>query len=423
MSRGQVYALVDVDAMYASCEQVLQPHLWHRPVVVLSNNDGCVIARTAQAKARGIAMGQPWFQLARDPRMQDVVARSAHFELYGDFSARLQAIIASYTPWIQPYSIDECYLALPRDRAAALARQLHDQVGRWLDLPVSIGIAPTRTLAHLATEQAKHTGAGVCELAEPEQWQQLLQQWPVTEVWGIAERMAQRLAPWGIHTAAQLARTDPGWARRLWSVEIERTIRELRGVTCIPLEEQPPPRQQIVHSRHLGQPVTERETVAEVAGSFADRVARRLRRHERVTPMVTVQLATSAVAPGPQTCTQATQTLPAPTAATRPMSTTAAELARRAWRPGFHYRRVTVLAAELTAPADATRPLLVQDGMEGDERLSAALDALTTRYSGTSVTLGFGRAGMRHPPAWAQRQHHLWPVTTTRWDRLPRVYA
>ncbi|MHA6806312.1 Y-family DNA polymerase [Salinifilum ghardaiensis] len=421
-----MYALVDVDAMYASCEQVLQPWLRGRPVVVLSNNDGCVIARSREAKALGIAMGQPWFQVARDPWMREVVARSANFELYGDLSSRLLAIVERYTPWIQPYSIDECYLALPRDRAAALARQLRDQVDRWLDLPVSIGIAPTRTLAHVATEQAKRNSdlGGVCEWDEPEQWQDLLEAIPVTEVWGIAERMAQRLAPCGIHTAAELARTDPGWARRRWSVEVERTIRELRGTACIPLEHDPPPRQQIVHSRHLGQAVTSRAEVAEVAAVFAERVARRLRRHDRVTPVLTVQLATGAFAPGPRTSVQATQTLPAPTAATRPLAATAAKLARQAWRPRYHYRRVTVLAADLTTPEDATRPL---DGLtssvEVDDRLSAALDTLTTRYSGTSVTIGFGRAGLRRPPAWAQRQHRLWPVSTTRWDRLPVVHC
>lgn len=420
MSAEHVYALVDVDAMYVSCEQVLQPSLKGRPVVVLSNGDSCVIARSREAKALGITMGQPYFQLARDPRMREVVPRSSNFELYGDLSSRLLAIVERYTPHIEPYSIDECYIALPQHRAAEQARQLRIHIAAWLDLPVSIGIAPTRTLAHVATEHAKHTGTGVCEIAEPRQWQDLLEHTPVTEVWGIAERMATRLAPWGITTAADLARADAGWARRLWSVETERSIRELRGVACIPLEQAPPPRQQMLHSRHLGQPVSARDAVSEIAASFAETVARRLRRHQRVTSALMVQLHTDTVAAGPRFSGQASQSLSAPTAATRPLVAIAAELARDLWRPGYAYRRVTVLATELTTPA--TAPLDGQEDLAADESLARALDAITTRY-GPSVNVGFGRSGLRQPAAWAQRQRHLWPVSTTRWDRLPLVHA
>lgn len=415
-----VYALVDVDAMYASCEQVVQPHLWHRPVVVLSNNDGCVIARSAAATQLGIAMGQPWFTIARDPQMSAVVPRSANFELYGDLSARLQSIIESYTPWVQPYSIDECYCTLAREHAAAQARQLRQHSAAWLDLPVSIGLAPTRTLAHVATEQAKHSGAGVCALLEPDQWQEVLADMPVTAVWGVAERMAERLAPEGVTTAAELARLDAGWARRRWSVEIERTIRELRGTPCIPLQQHPPPRQQMMHSRHLGQPVTEQDTVAEIASSFAQTVARRLRRHDRVAATLLVQLSTGAFAPGPRCSVHATQTLAAPTAATRPVASTAAELARRVWRVGYAYRRVSVLAADLSHPADAHRPL-GQGDTDEEEQLTTAMETITRRYGTASI--GFGSSGLRRRPVWAQRQRYLWPVATTRWDRLPRVHC
>lgn len=424
MHRQQLYALVDVDAMYASCEQVLQPWLRDRPLVVLSNGDGCVIARSAPAKTLGIEMGQPWFTIARDPRLHEVVARSANFPLYGDFSARLLAIVDRYSAVVEPYSIDESYLCLPAQTAAEQAHRLQQQVGDWLGLPVSIGLGPSRTLAHLATKHAKATpnSGGVCELsiAGEQHRQALLARTPVEALWGIADRLTTRLRGWGITTAADLAAADAGWARRAISVNVERTIRELRGIPCLPLEQAPPPRQQILHSRHLGHPVTDQETLAEIAATFAHTVARRLRRHHRTATSLSVHLSTGHYTAGPRTSVQTTQALPSPTAARSTLASTATELARRLWKPGYAYRRVGLLATDLTT-WPAPQPLLTETTAVQDEALDAAMEQITDRYGTNSI--GLGRAGLRTTPWWAAQQHHLWPISTTRWDRLPLVHC
>jgi DNA polymerase V len=418
-----VVALVDVDAMYASVERVFRPDLRRQPVIVLSNNDGCAVARSREAKALGIAMGQPWFQIRDRPRFRSVVALSSNFPLYGDFSARMLSVIEQATAFVEPYSIDEAFVLLPRDRAAEIAEQLREQIRQWLGLPVSIGLASSKTLAKVATKLAKDSGAGVRDLttASASERAQILDALPSSEVWGIGSRLSARLATHGVTTAGQLARLDPGWARRAYTVVMERTVRELSGTACLAVEHIPPPRRQLLHCRMLGQPVTSQAEVADVASGFAQALARKLRRHERATNVVSVWLSTGgSFYAGPSLNVSATQTLIAPTSADIPLSRTAARLARRLWRPGYTFRRIGVTALDLTA--DQRHPGLWADsaGRAGaDDAVAATVDAITRRFGRGAI--GLGRAGLRAAPTWAMRQQRLTPAYTTDWNQLALV--
>jgi DNA polymerase V len=413
-----VYALADVDAMYCSVERVFQPQLRTCPLVVLSNNDGCVIARSAEAKQLGIIMGQPWFQVRR--QWPGVAVRSANYALYGDFSARLLALASQHTPHVEPYSIDECFLALPAGQAAQAARQLRDQAARWLGLPVSVGIAATKTLAKLATTQAKATGQGVCDLtrATPAALAALLARTPVTGIWGIGYRLAARLRGHAISTAAELAAADPRWARRAFSVNLERTIRELRGTPCIPLAAQPPPRRQMMHCRQLGQPLTRAEDVAAAAAGFGQALAARMRRRGLAAGTLSVWLSSGGdFYRGPRIDVQAVQALLVPAATAGIFAATAAALARRMWRPGYTYRRVGALALDLIPARQAAG---LWGSTQAGDAVCAAIDAIITRYGPGSI--GLGQAGIKQPPPWATHQHHLSPAFTTRWDQLATTW-
>lgn len=408
---ARVYVLADVDAMYCSVEQVLAPGLRHRPLVVLSNNDGCVIARSAEAKAAGIAAGQPWSRVRGLPGL---AARSANFELYGDFSARLHAITAGISPGAEPYSIDEWFLALPDARTAwRAAWRLRERAAAWLGLPVSAGTGPTKTLAKLAARLAKDRGAGVLDLASasPRDMRDLLGQVPAGAVWGIGPALEARLAAAGITTAAGLASADPRWARAAGTVTLERTVRELQGTPCIPLNSQPPPRRQMMHCRTLARPLTCPDDAAAAAAAFAQALAARLRRRGLAAATLSVLLSGS----GSRTAAQA---LPAPSSGAAEWAAVAAALARRLWQPGTRCTRIGVLALDL-APARQAPGLLAGSGHARDARLSETIDAITARYGPASIALG--HAGLRKTRPWTPRQQHLSPAWTTRWDQLPLV--
>ena len=265
-----LYALLDGNNFYVSCERLFDPRLHGRPVVVLSNNDGCAIARSDEAKALGIRMGAPWFQIRHLEQEAGLVALSANFALYGDISDRMMSLAARLGDRQEVYSIDECFLDLAGLRdATAQAHATREQILRWLDLPTCIGIAPTKTLAKLANHIAKSAErkpgsyparlSQVCNLMDLSERQRewLYQRTPVGEVWGVGPRIGRQLNEAGIGTVLDLIRLDPATVKACWSVVLERTVRELRGAPCIDLDHAPAPKQQIAVTRSFGQRVTE----------------------------------------------------------------------------------------------------------------------------------------------------------------------
>lgn len=403
--------------MYVSCERVFQPELLGRPVVVLSNNDGCVVARSTEAKDLGIAMGRPWFEITREARWKHVVPRSSNYELYGDMAARLVRTLASLVADLEVYSIDECFLHLPATGAAELARRIQARVLRWTGLPVAVGIGATKTLAKQAQHWAKTNplAEGVCDLTawDPDQLHQAMSTTPAADVWGIGRRLAAHLAGAGIHTVADLTAADPLWARRRHSIVLERTIRELRGTACIPLGGEPPARVQLMYSRMLGTPVEDRETMGHVLVQYAAQAARRLRSHHLRAQHLTVFLSTSRFGPHP---VHHVHPVPLSPATAEPLDLIgAAKTAVQVMTPGARYNRAGILLTGLIP--EAVEPLLPAGGV--DPALAQAVDRIQARH-GTQA-IGYGHTGLRGRRPWDMHRNYLSPRYTTSWSDLPAI--
>ncbi|HEV8691804.1 MAG TPA: Y-family DNA polymerase, partial [Ideonella sp.] len=302
-----MFALVDVNNMYVSCERVFRPSLLGRPVVVLSNNDGCAIARSNEAKDLGIKMAQPWFQIRHLRREAGLMALSANFELYGDMSSRMMALVGEYAPRQEIYSIDECFLDFEgvRQDLVGIGREMRAKVLQWTGLPTSVGFGPTKTLAKLANHVAKTADrkpgsypaqwAQVCNLAElsAQELELLMRTTEAGDVWGVGRKTSARLTEQGIRTVHDLVNADPTMLRGQFSVVMEKTVLELRGTSCLDVDDAPAANQQIMCSRSFGAPVTEVPVLVELVSQFASRVAEKARQQNSVAGAVHVFVSTS----------------------------------------------------------------------------------------------------------------------------------
>lgn len=422
-------AIVDCNNFFASCERVFDPALAGRPLVVLSNNDGCVVSRSAEARALGVPMAESWGRVRREAEARGVVARSGNPALYGDLSARLMALLAASAPRYEVYSIDECFLdwtGLPPATLAARARALREGVRRRLGLVVSVGIAPTRTLAKLANLLAKQGPAlaGVCDWTAlpPEERAAALSRFPAGEVWGVGRRLARRLAGLGVATAAELAAIDPELLRRRFGVPLMRTALELRGTPCLPFQGPRPRRKHVRHTRSFGEPIWRADELEEAVTAFAAAAAAKLRREGALASRVGVFVRTNAGRPlEPQYGGAREVRLPEPTADTRVIAAAARRLAAGLYRSGFAYARAGVMLSELGLRSGSSRPLFADaEALARAERLMAVLDAVNASFGAGS--LRFGGAG-RPRARWAGKQARQSPRYTTRWAELPVVRA
>ena len=438
-------ALVDCNSFYASCERVFDPRLRGRPVVVLSNNDGCVVARSPEAKALGIAMGTPFFQIRDLVARHGIVVRSSNYTLYGDLSARIMAVLGRFTPHLEVYSIDEAFLDLggvPADRLAECGRTIRRTVLRWTGIPVSIGIGPTKTLAKVANRLAKHAPAagGVWSLADPRDQTAALARLDVQDIWGIGARLAARLKRAGIATALQLREANSNHVRCLLGVVGERTALELRGLPCLALEEVVPPAKSIIRSRSFGRPVLRQEELEEAVATHATRAAEKLRQHRRVAGAMSVFVETSRFRASPY-ANQATVPLDPPTDDTARLIHAALAALRPIFREGLAYQKAGVMLSGLEPRAGLTECLFARYDRGRSERLMAALDDVnhrlgpdTLRYAAAGPCppkRGSAREEDASPPkrgspregGWHMRREHASPCYTTRWDELPIAKA
>jgi DNA polymerase V len=411
---GTVLGLVDVQSMYVSCERAFDPRLVGAPVVVLSNNDGCVIARSEQAKDLGVTMGQPWFEIQRNPLWKNVIARSSNYELYGDMSSRFVAVLASLVSDLEVYSVDECFVVLPAARAQLVAREIVARVRQWIGLPVSVGIGSTKTLAKLGQNLAKRSAAdaGVVDLVgrPAGELEAILAATPAGEISGVGRKLSARLLGYGIETALDLARADPAAIRRRHSVVLERTVRELRGTACIPFGAEPPQRQQVMHGRMFGTPVSTRAEMRDVLTRYTATAAHRLRAQGLQAGMLTVSLSTSRFRDQSAHHTHSVGLSPA---TAEPLELIrAAHTGLVAMHEGLPYNRAAVLLGELS-PGGSTPSL---EAAAVDPALATAMDAITARYGTASI--GHGGAGLRAAPGWAMRREHLSVSCTTQWEHL-----
>lgn len=411
-----MFALVDGNNFYASCEQVFDPALRGQPLVVLSNNDGCAIARSAEAKAIGIKMGQPIHEVPPAVRRR-LRVRSANFALYGDMSNRIVSILRDAAPRVEVYSIDESFLDLDRlpDRLA-FARDLRMRVHRWTGIPNCVGIGPTKTLAKLANKVAKR-GAGVVDVSDERTRAEALHDFPVGDLWGVGARWSARLAKMGIHTAAQLRDARTADLLAAFGVVMTRTQRELQGHACIELEEIEPDRQQIVVSRSFGQRVDDVDAIGEAAATFAVRAAQKLRARGLVAAAVGVFVQSDVFRPElPQHNASRSTSLPASTSDTRIILSAVRRLLLGTLRAGVPYKKVGVTLMDLARPA-ALQGDLFSPATIGDDALMRTLDRINERFGNGSA--GLGASGWRATPGWRMRQHSLSPCYTTRLSDLP----
>ncbi|MBC9073422.1 Y-family DNA polymerase [Thauera sp. CAU 1555] len=424
-----MFALVDCNNFYASCEKLFDPKLADRPLVVLSNNDGCVVARSAEAKALGVPMGEPWFKIQALAREHGIVACSSNYALYADMSNRVVEILSGFSSCMEVYSIDESFLDLSgfTDRVAH-GQRIRQRIAQWLGLPVCVGIAPTKTLAKLANHIAKKDPAfeGVCDLAQMrvEERDARFGRIEVGEVWGVGRRFTEQLAAMDIHTVADLAGTDPQAIRQRFSVVLERTVRELNGTACLELEEVASPKQQIMASRSFGQWVEDLPTLKEAVAAYTSRAAEKLRQQSCVAGALTVMIRTNPFKPeAPQYQRSVTVPIPFPTDDTRALVGIATRTLAGIFRAGFVYQKAAVMLSELSPRTQRQASLFEDDQTSASDTraapLMAALDAINQRWGrGTVRSLA---AGVAQP--WQMRRERLSPAYTTSWDGLPIVRA
>lgn len=428
---GCKIALVDVNSFFCSCERAFQPRYERVPVVVLSNNDGCVVARSAEVKALGIPMGQPWFQIKEQAEKRGVVAFSSNYTLYGDMSARCMRVLGQFVPPEdqEVYSIDESFLDFSRQPRADMTdtgREIRARVRQWIGLPVCVGTGSTKTLAKFANHVAKKRPewGGVCDLTAlpADKLQEIMASIEVREVWGIGRRLAERMWPMGIRTAADLRAADPRRLREHFGVVVERTIRELQGVACLDLEDMQP-KKEIVASRSFGAPVYTRDELAESVREYMGRAVRKLRRQQSTAVVVGLWIETNAHRPqDAQYRPSATIQLPNPSDDVAVLTHAAQAVLQRIYKPGFRYVKSGVMLLDLAERGVQQGSLFgaaMPEATDKRDRLLDMIDRVDAKWG--RGTVGIGSAGLAGCRAWAMQRGNLSPAYTTRWAELPIV--
>lgn len=419
-----VFALVDCNNFYASCEKLFRPDLKDTPVVVLSNNDGCVVARSREAKLLGIKMGVPFFQIKAEMQRHGILAFSSNYALYADLSSRVMRTLEEMAPRVEVYSIDEAFLDLTGIESAIslveFGQQVRERIGNWIGITVCVGIAPTKTLAKLANHAAKKYPAtqGVVDLTNPDRQRRLLALVSVDDVWGVGRRLSKRLNALGINTALDLANASTRAIRDQFSVVLERTVRELNGESCIELEEIPPTKKQIVCSRSFGVKVTHFELLREAVCEYATRATEKLRKEQQQAKVMTVFIRTSPFKDNePQYSNSASGELLIPSCDTRDFIELANHLLKRIWKDGFRYAKAGVMLSDFYDPG-MFQPGLFDDvsTRSNSQQLMSVLDTINQSGAGKVFFAGQGTK-----KDWSMKREHLSPAYTTHWDQLPRV--
>lgn len=421
-----VYALVDCNNFYVSCERAFNPALEGKPVIVMSNNDGCAVARSAEAKAIGVGMGEPAFKLRRLVDSHGLIMLSSNYALYGDMSERVMSVLATFSPGAEVYSIDECFLdldGLPVDDMTAWSHQIRATVRRWTGIPVSVGIGTTKTLAKLANRLAKKSPRtnGVLDLAGHPEWvTPALKQTPVGDVWGIGRQYAAHCGVNGIRTAFDLTKASDGWIKKTMGAGGLRTVMELRGTPVHTLDTAPSDKHTTCCSRSFGESVTEFDQVHDAVMTFASRAAEKIRGEGLVSGAVQVFAYTDRFRQDqPQFSLNAMIRLSPPTSSTPHIIGAALKGLKSAWRDGYAYKKAGVIMLDLVRPEDIPRDLFSPPPESGERptALMAAVDGINSKLGKGAV--GYGLAPKDAP--WQMRRSNRTPSYTTSWDDLPVV--
>ena len=421
MSNAPVFALVDCNSFYASCERVFRPDLAKVPIVVLSNNDGCVIARSYDAKPF-VKMGEPYFQIKHKLKQHGIVAFSSNYALYGDMSERVMTLIESMVPAVEVYSIDEAFADLTgMADLDQLGRRIRAQVLRCTGIPVGVGIARTKTLAKLANHTAKRlqvqTG-GVVNICDPFKRDWVLRNTAVSEVWGVGRRMNAHFEGMGIKSAMDLAKADPWMLRKKFSVVVEKTARELAGTTCLELDEPDLPKQEICCSRMFGKRLQELPPIKEAVATYMMRASEKLRAQGSVCKKVRVSIRTGMFNPDEAKYANGVIVdLPYPTDDVRLLTKAAVAALDRVFRPGFKYSKAEVLLLGLCQQGEYTDDLFAAAQPAEDHRVMTVLDEINSRWGKGTLRA----ASVPSNPDWGMRRETMSRSFTTRLDQLWQV--
>ncbi len=419
-SRQPLWALVDCNNFYASCERLFRPDLADRPVVVLSNNDGCIVARSREARVLGIPMGMPEFKARHLLQQHDVAVFSSNYALYGDISARVMAALEHVCPQVEQYSIDEAFLRLDGaliPNLAEMAHTLRETVRQWTGITVSVGIAPTRTLAKLANHLAKQSsGVSILTGCEPD-FEDVLRAFPVRDVWGVGSRHAQKFYGVGINSAWELRQASDIWLRKNLTVTGWKTAMELRGTPCID-EDERHIRRTLVSSRSFGKCVHDLSALEQAVSTFTVRAAERLRRHKLVAGGIIVHIRTSRHdVRCPRDVTGQKTLFPA-TADTVAMLHAARSVLAALYREGPAYAKAGITLYDLCPEGNRQGNLFAAPADRAQSRshsLMGALDRINAKFGRGAVC--FGAEGPQSAD-WHLRQEHRSPRATTNWDEL-----
>lgn len=419
-----MFALADANNFYASCETIFRPDLRGKPVVVVSNNDGCVIARSAEAKRLGIKMAAPLFLNERFFRENGVHVFSSNYELYGDMSARMMALLGEMAAGQEVYSIDESFLdvtgisnVIPLE---TFGQQMRERIRKEIGLIIGVGFGPSKTLAKLANHAAKKwtQTQGVVDLSSRTRQRKLLHLTDVSDIWGIGPRITKRMYQLGINTALQLADSNISMIRKNFDVIVERTTRELNGESCIALEDAPPPKQQIVNSRSFGERVTQLEDMQQAVVLYATRAAEKLREQNSRCRHISVSVATARHANEPQYSNTASCICDYPTSDTRDIIESALRGLSTIWRDGYRYAKAGVMLGDFYQSDVAQFDLFSEQQPRANaDALMAALDAINRSGRGKVFFAGQGE----HDSAWRMKREMLSPRYTTRLKDIPRI--
>lgn len=419
-----MYALADAKNFYVSCERVFQPKLEGTPVVVLSNNDGCAVARSDEAKKLGIPMGAPWFKLKDLAKKHGIVALSSNYTLYGDMSNRVVQILRMYSPRVEVYSIDESFIELDGllgmwGTYGALGHAMRERILMWTGIPVGVGIAPTKTLAKLANHLAKKRPefAGVCDLTvlSKSERRAYYASLDVSEVWGVGRRTSEKLKGIGISTVDDLRSTPPKYLRQHFGVVMERTGNELRGVPCIEFEDVAPAKKQIVSSRSFGSLITNIEDLREAVSTYSARATDKLRKETSVCCGVHVFIETNPFREQDRQYNNGTNvSLSEPTDDVRRITSAALYGLNRIFARGYLYKKAGVMLLGLT-PSNIRQGSLLFTPDPHSEKIMEMIDGVNKQFGRN--TLHLASSGVAQP--WATLFEHRTPRYTTRWDELP----
>ncbi|MCF7956156.1 MAG: Y-family DNA polymerase [Phycisphaerae bacterium] len=416
----EIYALVDCNNFYASCERVFNPALKGRAVVVLSNNDGCIVARSNEAKALGIGMGTPFFKAKSIIENNNVVVFSSNYTLYANMSARVMETLGNFTPEMEIYSIDEAFLNLAgfTQNLTEYGREIRNTVAKWTGMGVSIGIANTKTLAKVANRLAKKSekADGVLDLVDSPHIDTALERTDVVDIWGVGRKTAKKLNDVGIQTALQFRDTDIGWVKKTFGVTGERTVLELRGVCCHSLEEQPAPQKAITVSRSFGKEITSCEQLQHAVAKYIARAAEKLRCQKLAAGSITVFAMTNRFDKNNRYYNAHTTSFPAATIDTSQMLVNAMQSVEMIFRDGAKFKKAGVMLGDLVDEKKVQRTLFDKTDQSKLNELMRTIDTINKKM-GKPVT--WAAEGFDQP--WLTKFEHRSKRYTTCWNELPVV--